>query len=170
MTAAHGLLRGAEEGDDHTDFGVWRALSVLMPEQVTDSILLGAHLQEKMLFLGKYRSCSLLKAESEPGEHSIVVFINTLTPSASASERREKPARTVPEGPFALQHSSQMLGFNPDACKYREKFIDLFAAMKFLIMAANHMKFETIPWLESQSALHEFSRAVKTESTNETVI
>lgn len=42
--------------------------------------------------------------------------------------------------------------------------------MKFLIMAANRMKFETIPWLELQSALHEFSRAVKTESTNETVI
>lgn len=37
-------------------------------------------------------------------------------------------------------------------------------------MASNHMKIEMILWLELHSTLHEFSRAVKTESTNETVI
>lgn len=56
---ARGLLRGAERGylGDHTAFGVGRALSALMPQQITDSILLGTH-QEKMLFLGKYSAHS----------------------------------------------------------------------------------------------------------------
>lgn len=63
-----------------------------------------------------------------------------------------------------------MLGFIPAACKYTEIFMELFAVMKFLLMAANRLEFEAIPWLELQSALHEFTRALKTESANETVI
>lgn len=54
--------------------------------------------------------------------------------------------------------------------KYTEKFIELFAIMKFLTMASNCMKFKMILWLELHGTLHEFSRALKTESTNETVI
>lgn len=54
--------------------------------------------------------------------------------------------------------------------KYTEKNIELFARMKFLIMASNCMKFEMILWLKLHGTLQEFSRAVKTEGTNENVI
>lgn len=37
-------------------------------------------------------------------------------------------------------------------------------------MASNRMKFEIILWLELHGTLHEFSTAVETETTNETVI
>lgn len=143
-----GIAGGAEEG------GTWMTTLILGNKLLTPS---SSGL--KMSFLGEDRSCSLLKAESKPGEHPAVVFIRT------------NPISLYPESPRGALCLAALLpngGLYP--CKYTEKFIELFAVMKFLLMAANRRKPETIPWLELQSALHEFSRAVKTESTNETVI
>jgi len=54
--------------------------------------------------------------------------------------------------------------------KHTEKFTELFAVMKFLLMASNRMKFAVILWLELQGTHNEFPGAVKTRSTNESVI